>query len=61
MAKDNRLLAIDVGTDSVKMAEFSFALDGAITLDKFALQKFDFQSEASDAPGFAEVYQEMIE
>ena len=60
MAKDNRLLAIDVGTDSVKMAEFSFALDGAITLDKFALQKFDFQSEADDAPGFAEVYHEMI-
>ena len=60
MAKDNRLLAIDVGTDSVKMAEFSFALDGAITLDKFALQKFDFQSEAADMPGFAEVYQEMI-
>ena len=58
--KDNRLLTIDVGTDSVKMAEFSFAIDGAITLDKFAFQKFDFQSDAADAPGFAAVYHEML-
>ena len=60
MAKDNRLLTIDVGTDSVKMAEFSFAIDGAITLDKFAFQKFDFQSESEETPGFAEVYHEML-
>ena len=60
MAKDNRLLAIDVGTDSLKMAEFSFAIDGAITLDKFAFHKFDFQSESEDAPGFAEVYYDML-
>ena len=60
MAKDNRLLAIDVGTDSLKMAEFSFAADGAITLDKFAFQKFDFQSDSEDVPGFAEVYNDML-
>ena len=60
MAKDNRLLAIDVGTDSLKMAEFSFAIDGAITLDKFAFQKFDFQSESEEAPSFAEVYYDML-
>ena len=60
MAKDNRLLTIDVGTDSVKMAEFSFALDGAITLDKFAFQKFDFQSESLETPGFAEIYHDML-
>ena len=58
--KDNRLLTIDVGTDSVKMAEFSFAIDGSITLDKFAFQKFDFQSDSADAPGFAAVYHEML-
>ena len=33
MAKDNRLLAVDVGGDSLKMAEFSFGPDGGITLD----------------------------
>ena len=60
MAKDNRLLARDVGTDSLKMAEFSFAIDGAITLDKFAFQKFDFQSESEEAPSFAEVYYDML-
>ena len=60
MAKDNRLLTIDVGTDSVKMAEFSFAIDGAITLDKFAFQKFDFQSESLETPGFAEIYHDML-
>ena len=60
MAKYNRLLTIDVGTDSVKMAEFSFAVDGAITLEKFAFQKFDFQSESSETPGFAEIYHDML-
>lgn len=59
MAKDNRLLAIDVGGNSIKMAEFSFSADGAITLDKFAFRKLDM-TETPETPGFFQIYHEMI-
>lgn len=58
--KDNRLLAIDIGGDTLKMAEFSFGADSAIVLDRFAFRKLDLQSDAPDAPSFAEVYHEML-
>jgi type IV pilus assembly protein PilM len=60
MAKDNRLLAIDVGGDSLKMAEFSFASDGGITLDKFAFRRIDVPQDTGEAPDFAGLYHEML-
>ena len=60
MAKDNRLLTIDVGGDSLKMAEFSFAPDGGITLDKFAFRKIDVPQDTGEAPDFAGLYYEML-
>ena len=60
MAKDNRLLAVDVGGDSLKMAEFSFGPDGGITLDKFAFRKLDVPQDTGEAPDFAGIYYEML-
>ena len=59
MAKDNRLLTIDVGGDNIKMAEFSFSEDGAVTLDKFAFHKVD-NSGDPEALTFAEIYHQML-
>ena len=61
MAKDNRLLTIDIGSESIKMAEFSFSADGAITLDKFAFHKLNVvQDESFDMLSFADIYHKMI-
>ncbi len=59
MAKENTVLAIDVGGDSLKMAEFVFPAGGAIVLKKFAFRKYDDQAEGADVE-FAKLYQEMI-
>ena len=60
MAKDNRVLAIDVGGDNLKMAEFSFIPGGGIVLTGFAFRRFDSRDESEDAPSFAQVYGEML-
>jgi len=60
MAKENRVLTIDVGGDNLKMAEFSFTPGGGIVLTGFAFRHFDAKSESDDAPGFAQLYREML-
>ena len=60
MAKENRVLTIDVGGDNLKMAEFSFAPEGGIVLTGFAFRHFDAKNESDGAPGFAQVYREML-
>ena len=60
MAKDNRVLTIDVGGDNLKMAEFSFTSGGGIVLTGFAFRHFDAKSEGDGAVDFAQLYREMI-
>ena len=60
MAKEDRVLTIDVGGDNLKMAEFSFSPGGGIVLTGFAFRRFDAKADGEDAPGFAQVYAEMI-
>ena len=61
MAKENRVLTIDVGGENLKMAEFSFPSGGGIVLSGFAFRRFDVKDESEDAPTFAQVYREMLE
>ena len=58
---DDRVLAIDIGGYGIRMAEFS--LSGAMpVMTKFAFRRMDEQAFGDDdAPGFAEVYHEMLE
>lgn len=60
MAKENRVLTIDVGGDNLKMAEFSFTPGGGIVLSGFAFHHFDAKNEGGDAPSFAQLYREML-
>ena len=61
MARNNKVLTIDVGGDNLKMAEFSFVAGGGIVLTGFGFRRFDAKSESEDAPTFAQVYNEMLE
>ena len=58
MPKENTVLTIDVGGDSLKMAEFVFPPGGGIMLRKFAFRKFEEQE--GDNFAFTQAYQEMI-
>ena len=60
MAKEYKVLTIDVGGDNLKMAEFSFAPGGGIILSGFAFRRFDAKDTSEDAPTFAQVYSEML-
>ncbi|MBR2722866.1 MAG: hypothetical protein IKB77_00920 [Lentisphaeria bacterium] len=61
MTGQSTILTIDVGSDSVKMAEFSFAPEGgSLVLEKFA---FEPLAQGDDEPvvAFARVYQYMLQ
>ena len=60
MARNNKVLTIDVGGDNLKMAEFSFVSGGGIVLTGFAFRRFDAKGESEDAPTFVQVYNEML-
>ena len=58
MAKENSILAIDVGGDNLKMAEFVFPPGGGITLRKFAFRRLETSEE--EWFSFAQIYHEML-
>lgn len=62
MAKDkNTVLAVDIGGDSLKMAEFSFPAAGGMTLEKFAIAEYDNdQKDADFADVFSSVYNRLL-
>ncbi|MBO5899233.1 MAG: pilus assembly protein PilM [Lentisphaeria bacterium] len=61
MAKENRVLAIDVGADSLKMAEFTYTANGGMVMDKFAFRRIDVPVEGEEEPPtFAEIYNSML-
>ena len=60
MAKENRILAIDVGGDSLKMAEFFYPESGGIVMEKFAFERFNALDEGVTPAVFAETYWKML-
>ena len=60
MAKEDRVLTIDVGGGNLKMAEFAFSPGGAITLTGFGFRRFDPSGTDENAPSFLQVYHEML-
>jgi hypothetical protein len=40
MAKENRILTIDIGSDCLKMAEFLYPPEGAMKLESFAFLEY---------------------
>ena len=61
MASENKILAIDVGGDSLKMAEFSYTANGGMVMDKFAFRRIDVPAEGmEEPPSFSEIYNSML-
>ena len=61
MAKENRVLAIDVGADSLKMAEFTYTAAGGMVMDKFAFRRIEVPVDGEEEqPTFAEMYNSML-
>ncbi|MFA7231159.1 MAG: pilus assembly protein PilM [Victivallaceae bacterium] len=61
MAKENTVLTIDVGGDSLKVAEFSFPVGGGIVLEKFAFLEYDDeQKEGNLAETFASTFDKIV-
>ena len=62
MAKENTILAIDVGGSSLKMAEFTAGASGALVLDGYAVQEYDESYVQGDfLDGFAVTYRKMLQ
>lgn len=59
MAKENSILTIDIGSRTLRMAEFSFQ-DGGMLLTKFLSRPLEQQEEESLADCFERVYNEML-
>lgn len=61
MASDNKILAIDIGGDSLKMAEFTYTAAGGMVMNKFAYRRIDVPTEGEEEPpSFREMYNSMI-
>ncbi len=54
MAKNDSILAIDIGGNSLKMAEFSYPDDGTIVLERFAYAEYD--QELVEKEGMKEAF-----
>lgn len=59
-SKDSRILCVDIGSDSVKAAEFSQPRKGAILLEKFAYMENGLGDISSDDPEFRPTVEETI-
>ena len=59
MGKENNILTIDIGSRSVKMAEFSFQ-NGVILLTNFLSRRLERLENESPAECFERIYNEML-
>lgn len=59
MGKENNILTIDIGSRSVKMAEFSFQ-NGVILLTNFLSRRLERLENESPAECFERIYKEML-
>lgn len=61
MAKENTILAIDVGGDSLKMAEFVVPPSGGLVLNKYAISEYDESIGETDfMDRFLSAYRRML-
>lgn len=61
MAKENTILTVDIGGESLKMAEFSLPPDGGVHLEKFAFMEYGEQEKDAGVPEvFSTVYERML-
>lgn len=61
MAKENKILAVDIGSNSLKMAEFVFPNGGGIQLNGFLFRKVEKLDGESDSECFERNYLDMLE
>ncbi len=62
MARESRILTIDIGSDCLKMAEFSYPTEGSMKLEKFAFLEYDEEYRARELPEqFAQAYEKLLE
>ena len=60
MAKENKILAIDIGGENLKMAEFQYSESGSISLTAFAFRKMVALEGESNGEKFRRYYNEML-
>jgi len=62
MAKENKILTIDIGSDCLKMAEFLYPPEGAMKLESFAFLEYDEELRDHELPEqFAQAYKKLLE
>jgi type IV pilus assembly protein PilM len=62
MAKENRILTIDIGSDCLKMAEFLYPPEGAMKLESFAFLEYDEEYRDCELPEqFSHAYKKLLE
>jgi len=62
MAKENRILTIDIGSDCLKMAEFLYPPEGAMVLEHFAFLEYDEEYRDRELPEqFGHAYRKLLE
>jgi Tfp pilus assembly PilM family ATPase len=50
MSKENRILAIDIGSDCLKVAEFLYPPEGTMVLERFAFLEYDEEHRELELP-----------
>lgn len=60
MVKENKILAIDIGGENLKMAEFHYAENGGMTLEIFAFRKMVRAEGESNREVFSRYYHELL-
>lgn len=58
-AKETKVLAIDIGSDSLKIAEFDYPAGGGIVLNDFAFRRFDGEDDEQGI-AFYQLYHEIL-
>jgi type IV pilus assembly protein PilM len=62
MAKENRVLTIDIGSDCLKMAEFVYPPEGAMKLEKFAFLEYDEEHKDKElSEQFSYAYRKLLD
>lgn len=60
MVKENKILAIDIGGENLKMAEFHYSADGGMSLEIFAFRKMVREEGESNRGLFSRYYNDLL-
>ena len=60
MGKENKILAIDIGGENLKMAEFSYAENGGMVLEIFAFRKMVRAEDEDNRSVFSRYYNDLL-